>query len=81
MPFSLGAIEALLVVATFSVAFVCYFRSNHLFRLSIAGSLCVALAALVTPADLTSTVLMSIAFGAVFLFGNRFPITQPMRLD
>ncbi len=77
MPFSLGAIELLfLAVLAIPVALL-YARRHRHYRVGIAVVVCAALAALITPADIASMVLLFVALAGVFLFGSRYRLDPP----
>lgn len=77
MPFSLGATELLfLVVLAIPVALLFTLGHRH-YRDGIAAFVCAVLAALSTPADIISMVLMFLAFAGVFWFGSRYRLDPP----
>lgn len=77
MPFSLGAIELLLLVALAIPVAILYARRHRHFRAGVAVFVCATLAALITPADIVSMVLLFAAFVGVFLFGSRYRLEPP----
>ncbi len=77
MPFSLGAIELLLLIALAILVATLYVCRHRYFRAGVAAFVCAALAALITPADVVSMVLLFAVFGVVFLFGSRYRLEPP----
>jgi len=77
MPFSLGAIELLLLAVLAIPVAILYARRHRHYRSGIAAVVCAALAALLTPADIVSMVLFLTAFAGMFLFGSRYRLDPP----
>lgn len=77
MPFSLGAIELLVLVIMAIPASLLFVRRHRHHRLGIAAITCAALAALVSPADIVSMGLFFVAFAGMFLFGSRYRLEPP----
>jgi Sec-independent protein secretion pathway component TatC len=78
MLFSLGGFELLLSAAlAVPVGLLCAFRHRY-HRVGVPLIACTALAAVTTPADLASTVLLSVAFIGVFVFGSRYHLGSPV---
>ena len=76
MPFSVGALEMLCLVAMAIPVGFLLVRRHRFQRLGIAAFVCALLAALVTPADVFSMGLLFVAFLGMFLFGAKFRL-QP----
>ncbi|TWT47946.1 Sec-independent protein translocase protein (TatC) [Rubripirellula amarantea] len=77
MPLSLGAIELLLLSLLAIPVALLYARNHRHYRAGIAVVVCAALAALITPADIVSMLLLFAAFTGVFLFGSRYRLDPP----
>ncbi|QDT04881.1 Sec-independent protein translocase protein (TatC) [Rubripirellula lacrimiformis] len=77
MPFSLGAIELLLLAVLAIPVALLYARNHRHHRVGVAIVACAALAALITPADIVSMLLLFAAFAGVFLFGSRYRLDPP----
>jgi len=71
MPFSLGALELLAVLAfALPTIFLVAFRGYGKSRWLIAASVCLVAAAIITPADLLTMVVLSVAFFALLVLGS-----------
>ena len=77
MPFSLGAIELLLLAVMALPVALLYVRRQRHYRIGLAAMACATLAALITPADVLSMVLLFVAFAVVFAFGSRYRLAPP----
>ena len=71
MPFSLGALELLLLVTIAIPVALLYARRHRHYRVGVAMLVCAGLAALITPADVLSMLLLFTAFAGVFMLGLR----------
>ena len=78
MPFSLGAFEVFFVIALAIAAGLLYVRRNRYYRSGIVAVVCGTLAALLSPADIVSMVLLFVAFSGFFIFGSRFRLDPPV---
>ena len=74
MPFSLGAIELLLLAAIVVPVALLYALGHRRYRIGVAMLVCAVLAALLTHADVLSMLLLFTAFAGVFLLGLRYRI-------
>lgn len=79
MLFSLGAVELLLLFLLAAVVGILHLGRHRHLRIGLVTLVCVAIATITTPADITSTILMSLAFGGIFTFGSRFKIHPPSK--
>ncbi len=71
MPFSLGPIELLLLATIAIPVALLYARGHRHYRVGVAMLVCAVLAALITPADVLSMLLLFTAFAGVFTLGLR----------
>lgn len=81
MPFSLGSVELLLLAVLAILALLLYIRQHRTHRAGIVAFVFALLAALITPADTVSMVLLFAAFTGVYLFGSRYPLDTPTRVS
>ena len=77
MPFSLGALELLLLSLIAISGALLYVRRHRYDRACLAALVLATLAALLTPPDVLSMVLAFVAFAGVFMFGSRYRIDRP----
>ncbi len=77
MPFSLGTIELLLLAALAIPVALLYVRRHRHYRIGVAAMACATLAAVITPADIVSMMLLFMAFAGVFVFGSRYRLDTP----
>jgi len=77
MPFSLGSVEFIALVAMAIAVGLLYMCRHRHYRVGVAATICAALAAFLTPADLLSMMVMFVAFFGVFVFGTCFRIGSP----
>ena len=72
MPYALGTTELLVLVTIAIPIAVLYLRRDRRYRYGIAAFVCASLAAAISPGDLLSMLILSIAFVAVFTFGSKY---------
>lgn len=77
MQLGIGYLELVAILLCAVAAAVMYFMqtSQHLWYLSLVG--CVTLATVLTPPDLSTTLIISAAFFAAYFFGTRHPTKPP----
>lgn len=71
MLFAISVPDLLAILGCAAVAFVLFLRRDSRLRWSLATLGCVALAAVITPPDLFSTLLTASAMMAVYFAGSR----------
>ena len=76
MPYALGTAELFVLVTIAIPVAVLFLRGNRRYRHGIAAFVCASLAAIVTPGDLLSMLILSVAFIAVFTFGSRYRLAS-----
>ena len=74
--FSIGVLELVLTLVFAVVAFGLYFRGVSAARWLFALAGCFALASVLTPADIASTLLFAIAFFGSFYLGTKHKAPQ-----
>ncbi len=72
MLFSVSATEVLLIVAFAISAWVLFLRRSRYTVWLTAAAICCALASVTTPADLASTILLSVVFFGCFFVGTKY---------
>ena len=72
MLFSLGGIEFLVIIAVAVAVLSLYVVGDRRYRVGVPVLVCSVLAAVVTPADLLSMLLLFSTFIAMFWFGSRY---------
>lgn len=77
MLFSVGAIEILAVLFIGVTTFALFARRENRYRLMVVTLACASLAAIVTPADVLSMLLLFVAFLATFAFGSKYHLNPP----
>ena len=77
MPFSLGGIELLALLAIAIPVALLYIRRDRRYRYGVAAFVCASVAALITPADILSMLILFAAFLGIFTFGSRYRLTPP----
>lgn len=75
MPFSLGAIELLALLLIAAPTLLLFLLRDGRYRYGVAGLVCAAAAALITPADILSMMIFLVAFLAIFAFGSWYRLT------
>lgn len=77
--FSISALELVLVIVLAASALAAYLRRLAVTRWMVAAAVCFALASLLTPADIASTLLIGTVFLACFAVGTiqRSPRPSP----
>jgi Sec-independent protein secretion pathway component TatC len=73
MPFGISYLELAAILVVAIVACAMYFARVPQYRWCFVALGCVTLAAVLTPADLLSTLLLAAAFAAVYFAGTRHP--------
>lgn len=81
LPFGVGMLELTVVVVVAAVTFTMFVARISYRKWSAAILVCVALAAILTPPDLFSMLLMSTAFIAVYFGGTRHHVAPGTRRD
>lgn len=81
LPFGIGTLELASVVAVAAVTFTMFIGRMPYRRWSAAILACAVLAAILTPPDLFSMLLMSAAFLAVYFGGTRHLVAPGTRRD
>ncbi len=71
MPLELGLFELAATLFLGLISIACYVGGSRHFRWSLTTFACVALASILTPADMFSMMLLALAFLAVYFAGTR----------
>lgn len=76
MLFSLGGFELIVLVAISIPVALLFCFGDRRYRFGVPLLVCASFAAVVTPADLLSMLILSIAFLMTFLFGAKYSVTR-----